>query len=193
MTWRLYVLPLAGAGTRTDPRRAAYLRENGVTDSALMDYGASPWCLCAADTTDTQDAAITANADARALPADLDQDVGGALTTVQNYLEAAVIPAQWITDTTPFRTVVRAVAGLMQFAARYAVLNNGDVLIVNQAALDLRVNQLSAARRNALTATATDLGYDTSMITGQTLIRAVLYALALQWVGREFTLGGLTF
>lgn len=191
--WKLYVLPLAGGGTRADPRRPAYLAALGVTESAILDYGAAPWCLCAADTDATQDAAIVAHTDARAIPAALDEGVGPALATIVAYLESASIPAEWVAADTTWRTVLRATAGLMRFAGRYAALNNGDVLVVNQAALDLRFNQLSATRRTALSATAADLGYDTSAVTGTTLVRQVLRILALQWVGRTFTLGGMSF
>lgn len=191
--WKLYLLPLAGVGTRANPRRAAYLAAGGVTETAIFDYGASPWCLAAADTTPAQDAAIRANADARALPADLDQPLGAALADTQAYLEAAKIPAEWPTAQTSYRTVARAVAGLLQFAGRYAALNAGDELVLTRAALDLRLDQLTAARRAALDACAASLGYDTSAIVGATLLRQALRTLALQWIGRSFALGGLTF
>lgn len=191
--WRLYVIPIVGSGSsRLDPRHPQYVNEAGL-DWSAMDYGAIPWCLCAADTDTAQDAALTANADVRGLPDNLDQAVGGATTAVRNALEVARLPAGWVTSATTYRAVVRAVAGLLQFAQRYTAVSGGQELVASQAALDLRVNQLSAQRRADLGDAADSLGYDTSAITGTTTVRQALKVLADQWGDRPFVLGGLTF
>lgn len=192
MTWRLYVIPIVGSGSgRADPRHPKYVNEAGLAWNA-MDYGAIPWALVAADTTTAQHNALVANADVTAFPANLGGTIGANLTAVQNALEAARLPAGWVTAADTYATVARTVAGLMQFAQRYTALS-GQELVPSTINLNTQFQALSAQRQADLLATANDLGYSTAGLQPTTTLRAILKNLADQWGARPFALGGLTF
>lgn len=197
MAWELYVVPIVQAGIYRGPKYFESRADPGAAELAgvqwaMMDYGSIPWGLVAADVDAAQDAFLAAQADVRNIPTALDDQIGGALTTVQNALEAARIPAGWVAASTTWRELLRAVAGLFQFAQRYTAIT-GNQLVTSTAVLNQRINQLTQAQRNALTQVATDLGYDTSGIAGNTLVRNALKILADQWGARAFYLGGITF
>jgi hypothetical protein len=197
MTWRLFTLPVVGAGTgQTDPRRPKYMNETpslaGV-QWAMMDYGHHPGCLMAADVTNTQRNTLSGQADVALVPVSLDTTVGSALAQTQNVLEALQVPAGWVQTTTTWREVVRSVGGLLQFAQRYAGLTNGQDLLPAGVNLNAAMSTVSQARRDAIQATADSFGYDTSAITGSTTIRQALKILGDQWGNAPFTLGGMVF
>ena len=193
MTWRLYTIPITGSGTNhTDPRRPKYVVEAGVP-WAMMDYGAIPWALVAADVTNGQHNALTSNADVTAFPTNLQGTIGGNLSTVVNALEAARLPAGWVNASDTYATVARTVAGLMQFAQRYTAISGGQELVPSSINLNTQFGSLSQQRQDDLLATANSLGYSTAGLQATTTLRAILKNLADQWGARPFTLGGLTF
>lgn len=190
--WRLYVIPIIGSGSGVaDPRHPKYVNEAGLTWS-MYDYGQIPWSLCAADVTPAQHGALVANADVTAFPADLATTVGAGLATVQAALEAARLPAGWVTAGTSYSVVARTVAGLMQFAQRYTGLT-GQELVPSTINLNTQFGSLTAQRQADLTATANSLSYNTAGLQPTTTLRAILKNLADQWGSRGFVLGGLTF
>lgn len=193
MATRLYVLPLITTTTpKGDRRDPKYLDTHlaGV-EWSLMDMGDEPICLVAADV-GAEHAAFAAETDVLALPANLDQPLGAQLATVQNALEARNIPAGWVQSTHTYRQVVRVVAQAFQFLQRLQVVRPGR-LFGGGVTLDTRFNQLPAAVRSALTAAATDLGYDTSGLTGTSTLRTILKTMADQWRQIELFIGGEAF
>lgn len=193
MAWRLYQIPITGSGTNhTDPRRPKYVVEAGVP-WAMMDYGAIPWALVAADVTNPQHNALAGNADVTAFPTNLQGTIGGNLNTVVNALEAARLPAGWVAASDTYATVARTVAGLMQFAQRYTAISGGQELVPSSINLNTQFGSLSQQRQDDLLATANSLGYSTAGLQATTTLRAILKNLADQWGARPFTLGGLTF
>ena len=196
MTLRLFALPIIGAGTRVDPRRAKYMEESAELAGVFyrfMDYGQHPGCLMVADVTNAQRNFLSGQPDVRLVPANLNNTVGAALTATRNTLEALHIPAGWVQSGTTWREVVRAVGGLFQFAQRYAGITNGQDLLPDGVDLNLTVAEVPQARRDSLAATAASFGYDTGAITGSTTIRATLKILADQWGDDPFYLGGMVF
>lgn len=153
-----------------------------------MDMGDEPVCIVVADV-GSDHAAFAAETDVLALPSDLDQQVGAQLATVQNALESRNIPAGWVQGTHTYRQVIRVVAQAFQFMQRLQVVRPGR-LFTGGATLDTRFNQLPVAVRNALVAAATDLGYDTSTLSGTSTLRNILKTMADQWRQIELFIGG---
>ncbi|SRR6266446_3267397 len=176
----IYLLPMIGTGVDHDPRRPAYIATDAPnTDYSLMDYGPEPVCLVFMNTSLTQDIALKLHTDIFALPSDIDQTIGAQLILVQNALSAFNIPEDWVQAGFTYRQVLRVVALTFQFMQRFSAFQSVS-LFINGVTLSTRFNQLPADVRTALQATATDLGFDTSGISGTTTLRVIMKNLADQ-------------
>lgn len=176
MSAGIYIVAGEGDGTKAAPRRPKYVPALGV-DWTAMDFGGSLVFLVRADLTIAQETTLGLNSDFFAVP-DLDtQLTAGQVSAAQTRLENHGIPAGWITTSRTWRQVLRVVAGMFQLSQR------ANVSIVT-ANLDLRLNQIPAGTRTALQDAATAFGFDLAGITGATLVREALRALAVQWVDR---------
>lgn len=203
MAWRLYTVPMITSGSR---RCIKYFATAcGPASAELIGaiansthYGASPWALVAADLTGAQHTFLSGQSDVRAAPVNLDNAIGaGALSTVVDYLEAADIPAGWVTAGTTWRALVRNLGGLFQFAQRYAAVASaagvGTTLIPPGANLNTEWQDIPQARQDAIIAAAASLGYSGDGITATTTARQILKTLADQWGAKPFQLGGMNF
>lgn len=190
---RFYVLPIQVVGTARGPKYFKWRYNPDGIDCqwSMKDYGLIPACLLAANITQGQHDALMLNDDVAAAPENIDATVtSAALPRVQTVLNALRIPAEWVTTSHTYRTLLRMVAGLCLFAQRYHGMHN-EQLIDNAAALDLRWNQIPTARRGRIIATVDALGYDYSQVTNTWTVRRILKHLADQW-GEKPVLFGFT-
>lgn len=194
---RYYVLPIEQNGAYRGPKYFAWRFDpdppalvEGVR-WGMMDYGLIDAALLVADVTQDQHEALVSNPDVVSPPENIDQNISAlAIPTVQSVLEALRIPADWVDTSYTYRQILRAMAGLFQFAQRYHGMHN-EQLIDSTAALDLRWNQIPLERRNRIVATADDLGYTYADVTNQWTVRRILFYLAQQWGARPFYIGGV--
>jgi hypothetical protein len=184
MAFRLYLVPVIGAGTSPDPRRPKYF-DTATVSWAGMDYGFEPWMLVGADLAPADDAALVAQPDAMALPFDLSPTLtAGQVTTVQTKLEAANLPAGWVTTALTWRAVVRIVCGMFQFLQRYGRVfadANGFAppsIFGGTVTLNTTFGALPAAVQNALVDTAISFEIPTTGLTAGTTLRTILRAMA---------------
>lgn len=190
MSVRVYLMPRV-----IDPRRT--LNVNGVTvqmyipkymnliapgkPASQKGFGEELVCLLIAEVTDAEHAAITANADVRAMPQDLDSQVtAGNRTAIVNALESMNVPAHWIANGQTFRLVLRRLVGM--FDLNCNVQGRGFRFL--QTALDNPVSSLPQSVRNAMQASANALNLSTGGITGATLVRDALAAIGAQFDSR---------
>ena len=186
---RLYVLPIVGAGVKGDPRRPKYTEIFGGFDWTIMDFGVEPACILCVDGIDqTTHDLLAANADVAAVPENLDQQIGGAITAVRNVLEALNIPALWAQGTDTYRVVVRTVAAMFQF---FQVLQGMGVARIfgGSITLSTRFNQLPQGTRSVLLDAAAQMGFDSSSLSGASTMRQILKAMADQWGNRPISIG----
>jgi hypothetical protein len=194
-TWHLYLVPVIGTGLIIgdppvdDSRRPKYL-----TTYACADYGMQPVMLCASFVDDATDTSLQANADVTRIPDNLDQQLSaGAVTAVQNALEARNLPALWVDTTMTYRQVLRTVGGFFAFMQRYAVIANTiNPVLTGSVTLSTQYNQLPQAARNNLQETATSLGLSTTGLSGTNTLRQILKNIADQWGQRPIILGEIT-
>lgn len=189
MTIRVYLMPtmLENQGRYPNVKRAKYRAL--LSNSACIHYGPEPYCIVLSDVDSTQHANVMANADVRALPADLNTTiVNGTRTTIVNALESASIPAQWVTNGMSFRTFLRRLAGI--FLVLQGV--HGRKFRLLQAALDDPLSTLPAGARQALQDIATQQQLDTTGITGATTLRAALATLCAQYATRPLLYAGVS-
>lgn len=179
---RVYLVPRIETPTPIPAWRPAYCTGGAIANSlrAVLTYGGEPWALVFADTSAAEHAAIIAHADATALPADLDSQIGAALATVQGKLEAADIPADWVTASMTYRTVLQWVIRIFLLMQRFQHFGAALDLLFSTIGLDGLVGDLSATTRQRLNTAATSLGLDTSSITLATTIRTALRILGQQ-------------
>ncbi len=183
MTIRVYLMPIVvgSRGRFASIRLPKYLGLVDGRSCTMLRYGQEDACLFVADATDDQHAALLANSDVRAFPADLDTVVtSGARTQIVNALEALNVPAQWVANGQTFRIVLRRLAGIFALQCNM----EGRALRFLQASLDSQVSTLPQAVRNGMQDAADALGLSTTGITGTTTLRAALAAIGAQFESR---------
>lgn len=182
--WHLYLAPTIGSGSsRADMIRPQYVSDYRVRQKHFH-LGRQGYVLVAADTTPAQDAALSALPQVIKIPDNLDQQVGPALNTVQNLLEARNIPAGWITSNTTYRTILKMVMGLGGFLQRFPMIAKNWNRLLGPGGLDLNTQwgDIPPAIRQQLSDTAKSLNLDTSAITGTTTVRQLLKGISDQWI-----------
>lgn len=194
MSFRIYLMPIGGAGTRQDPRKPKYASSFDGTGYTMMDYGLEPVCLVEVENISAgAHNIVAANPDVTALPIDLSQTIGAQLTVVQNTLAGLNIPENWVQAGFSYLQVLRVVVLVFQFMQRLHGLLPNARLFDTGVTLATRINQLPANVRTALNAAATSFGFDTAGLTGTTTLRQALKAMADQFPSIEVNLGDQTF
>ena len=174
-----------------DIRTVIYLGAMGVTYS-LVTYGGQNFCLAGADVDDTQDTELISHADVSRIPDDLAQKV--SVQAVQDELEAVQIPANWVSASNSYRELLRIITGMFNFLQRFRTISGITTPLIDGTTVTLstRFNQLPQAVRTALVATATDMGFSTTGLSGNNTLRTMLKLMADQWGDRSFTVGDIT-
>lgn len=152
-----------------------------IAGAVAMDYGAEPiFLLRISAITPEQRAALQAQADTLVVPVSLDNTVSAlAVTSIQQKLESANLPADWVTTALTYRQVLQRFRRVMTFMQRW----NGLVqtkLFSGGVTLDTRLNQLTAAQRQNLSAVSDSLGLDRSSITTTMTLRQAFAVLCPQ-------------
>jgi hypothetical protein len=188
MTVRAYLMPtITQAEGRYTAKRGKYVRL--LSNSAVIHYGPEPYCIVISDVDATQHTNVMANADVRALPANLDGTItNGTRTTIVNALEAANIPAQWVSNGMTFRVFLRCLVGVFRILQGV----HGRKFRLLQAALNDPLSSLPANVRQALQEIAQSMSLDTTGITASTTLRAALTALGNQFADRPVHYSGVS-
>ena len=191
MAWHLYILPIINVGTE-GARIAKYLNTLPVS-WAMIDYGQQPSALAAADLTPAQNTALVANSDVFAIPDNLDSTIVGVAAFKQAF-EGIFIPAQWITGSETYRSVLRSVWGMFATLQRYVNISGNPAPIINGTTVTLstQFRNLDVQVQTDLIATANSLGLDISGLSGNNTLRNILKSLSDSWGSRPFVVGGIT-
>jgi len=198
MANRLYVVPVVGAGTDADRRRPKYFRDVIAGAYGAMDYGVEPWMVVGADLSASDHALLASQVDVQALPLDLTATLtGGQVTATKAFLEAANLPAGWVTTALTWAAVVRTVLGVFSFVQRFGAIYAAATgspppsLFSGGVTLDSTFGSLPLAVRTALADTADDQGISTAGITGGTTVRVLLKTMADAYEDRPLSINGL--
>lgn len=178
-----------GAGTRTDAYRAAlsrYITADGTgadyEQIELAEHKGSMYCLalcepavhaqCAAD---PDIIALSPEvADAPALQAWLDGDLGNVAANIRTAIEADLIPIDDLIATNKRRELMRRIALYFRIAQYMRGNNDTNALAFLAQNLSTTRQQLPAAVRTRILAWCTERGISTAWTTNSTTVRALL-------------------
>ena len=174
-----YVVPSVGTGTVPDPIRPKYDTEGLLPKYSGSQYGYEGAWLVWSNTSPAQHAALQAETDVIVVPP-LDQQIGAALTAVQNRLAALRYPFGWVTATHTYRDVLRAIRKMNVLAQAFQELFPVDRIFAAGITVSTRMNQMTAAQRQRLSAAAERAGLDVSGVTNTMTLGTVLKLLGDQ-------------
>lgn len=189
MTIRFYLVPVESAARVRGPKYFDYAGDPdppalmvGV-NYAMIPFGSEPTALLAADLSPSQITTMAGLADVTVIPANLDNQLGANLATVQSELEALNLPADMITASNTYRQVLRGVLAIFTVAQRFKAirgnLTNGRLFPAG-ITLATTLGSLSASVRQDLQTAANNLGYDYAGLDASSTLRDVLKKLASQ-------------
>lgn len=203
MPMRIYIVPvvLNSRGVRVPKYFSDPAIIPSTTPRDTVDYGDQPWMIVGADLLPADDAEITAFADVNAVPFNLDTNPSaGAVNTVETFLEAANVPADWVNPSLTWRTIVKNILNLFGFMQRYEGMyteqNPGDParsIFSGGVTMNTAWGSLRPEVRTAMIAAAESLNVSTDGLTDQTLLRAVFRTLANRLAASQtYTFVGVT-
>ena len=194
---RFYVLPLESPdGIHRGPKYLAWrFNPSGIATAwGMMDFGAlsSAIVLCP-DISISDDATLTTgHADVFAFPENIAPAISGADRLVMDgFFEPLNIPTDWLTGSSTYLQFLRTMAGLFQFAQRYASTSNGASIFDNGRNLSSRLNGFSAQERTWFDSTVASFGYPAP--SGNPTLRQLAKQIGDLWGAAPFTLAGITF
>jgi hypothetical protein len=200
MSFRLYIVPVIGTGTKADYRRPKYFDDGSLASHpawSWIDYGFEPWAVVGADLSTSEDNFVVGQPDGFALPFDLSPPLTAQqVTNVKNKLESIQVPSGWVNTTLSWIQVVRTVLGVFTFIQRYGVVYadaNGVAapsIFTGGVSLDTTFGSLPLAVRNALIATAQSFGIPTAGLTANTTLRTILKSMADSFQNKQYNFNG---
>lgn len=197
--FRLYVVPIVGTGSHSDPRRPKYFTDGTIPAAtwSANGYGLEPWTIVGADLPSADDITIAGEPDVAALPFELNtQLTTGTVTSIKTFLENANIPAGWVDTTDTWSVVVRGVLGMFAFLQRYSGIyadQNGTAapsIFLGGVTLATTFGSLPAAVQAAMLSTAGDQNISTSGLAAGTTLRVILKFVADSYSARSFDFNG---
>lgn len=191
MALRLYLTPKV---FNADPGVSAwvpkYFADGTILNGAWAGRDFDDWYLVEADLPQGDHDTVVANPDAFAFPVDLTQALtAGQVTAVQSKLEAANIPANWVTTSRTWTDVIRAVFGMMSLNQRFKGASDGAGMFQPGVTLNTTVSSLPIAVRQRLQGAADSLNLDSSGITGSSTLRDVYRTLGQQFLATPIRIG----
>lgn len=147
------------------------------------DFGLEPTFLLCADLTAGQIASLQALSDVTMVPANIDNQLGANLATVQAALESLHIPADMLVAANTYRLVLRGVIAIFDVAQRFETLHAvsptvGGRIFPAGITLSTTLGELSFSVRTQLKTAAEELGVDYSGLTLASTLRDVLKTVA---------------
>jgi hypothetical protein len=197
----LYLVPsesVPGEGvTYYGPKYFAWRFGTGTLPKrGQVDYGFIDGYLVEADLDAAQIAALTANPDVYAFPANLDAAISPN-DGLRTMFEGFNIPTDWLTSATTYRELIRKLYGIIKFAQRFAYIagENGappGTFLFGVITLDTRYRNFPADVANWFSLTVASYGIDPGIIRANSTVRQMLKQ-ASDIIESEMIIGGVTY
>lgn len=159
MVWSIYVCPMIGTGTDSDPNRPKH--SDLFPTWGAIRYSVDDETLAYFDGDQTDLDTVDADSDCENLADVTNIDTGitnGRRGQLLGFLEPKNIPAKWITTGDTPRQIVRGIAGIFLFAQRFEGLHNSSIKTAG-ATLTAAWSSLSTTFQNELLAARDDHGW----------------------------------
>jgi hypothetical protein len=159
---------------------------------SCKDYGSvNNIMVCAVNAEAADLTWLAAQADVYAWPTVLDENLPQAeRSAVTAYLEAAFVPANWISPSDTRRTALRTVTGMFLFMQRLTALSGNSPLDWG-ITLNTQFRNLTTEQQTWLEEAAVSLGYAWDVVSNDT-IRLILKAMADAWGDQPIYFGFTT-
>lgn len=200
MPREVFMVPMIGTGTRTDPFRAKYSNDAAVTAAGALRSAMQDECLLMLDATQVYLDSVAAQPDAMriATTANIDspltqQQADGAAA----FLESRTIPGEFVEAGETRRAAIRGIAGLFLFCQR---CEGRFGVGFKKRAVELGVtfatqyNAFPQALKDMFVATCQSEGWDVPPfgLTPSSTLRQILVALADGYAGKPLFIGGVS-
>lgn len=196
MTFRLYIVPIIGDGTKGNSRRPKYFSDLTV-DWSAMDYGFEPVMFVGADLSVSDDNFIIGQEDVTALPFDLSPHLTSNQAQVtRGVLEDLNLPSQWVNTTLTWLEVVRTVLGMFSYLQRFSAVyaeNTGNAppsIFSSGVTLNTTFGSLPIAVQTAMIETAEEFGISTVGLSSGTTLRVILKTMADFFEDAQYNFNG---
>lgn len=196
MAREIFLVPMVGTGTKTDPFRAKYSDDPAVTTSGSIRSAREGECIAMFDATQTYLDSIAAQSDSMRLATEANID--NALTANQanaakTFVEARGIPGDFVNQGDTRREAIRAICGLFLFCQRAeGLLGVG----FKQRAIQLGVtlatqwNSMPQELRDVFISVRDDHGWNNLGLTGSSSLRQIMLAVSEQFENTPLFIGG---
>lgn len=121
MPKEFFIVPMVGAGTNFDGYRGKYTEEPGVLSSGTLRYSKQDSAIVMIESSQAQLDSVAAQSDATRISTEVQLDDtinGGQANSIEATLEAAEVPAQWVTAGLTRRQVIKITCGVFLFMQR---------------------------------------------------------------------------
>lgn len=195
---RFYILPvdvvtIAGQIMR-GPKYLEWFQNPSGLDVrwSAKDYGAIDMMMCAVDAELADHTYLAGQTDVYAFPDNLDTSPSPAeLSALEDYLELAYIPAQWLSPSDTWREILRIITAMFLFMQRLTGITGSDPLVWG-VSLNTQFRNIEQQYQDAIYEAFVTLGYDDSAIKSNWTMRVMLKNTADEWGERPIHFGFVT-
>lgn len=178
-----YLLPVQQIGNYRGPM---YLKWRFNPDGldvqwSCKDYGTINQMICAVNAEQIQHDWLAVQDGVYQFPANLEVAPSPAeLSALETALEAAYIPADWLTPSETWRVNLRTITGMFLFMQRLTAITGNDPLDWG-VTLNTQFRNIPTLYQSAIIEAFDTLGYDSSVLKDNWTLRIVLKEAADQW------------
>lgn len=198
---RLYVMRLqvdpTGAprgGPITFPEHMTLAQWKSLPKSGMMRYGAEPAGLVAMDVTNAQHNAIKGFNDVQPIPTTFDTNLTtSAISAAETVFDFLFIPTGWLNTSRTYRDVVRYLAGMFSFNARFYSATDSNFVERASRNMEKTWAALPQDVRDDIVATMASMipPLSSDGLNGASTVRDILKTMGQQFLSRELHLGGM--
>jgi hypothetical protein len=195
---RFYIAPIEQVGDYRGPEYFLWRYDADPLNSvdcrwSLKDYGSQiNTGVLAADIEIDDHAYVSSQADVFSFPENIDVNPSPAeLSALEDFMEIAYIPADWLLPNMSWREVIRTITGMFLFMQRLTAIT-GDSPLDWGITLNTSFGDIPTDKQDAIIEAYDSLGYDSSVLKDNWTLRIILKNTADQWGDAPIYFGFVT-
>lgn len=196
MPREIFLVPMVGTGTRSDPYRGKYTRDPAVTTQGALRAGRQDVAVAMIEASQTYLNSVAAQADALRLATESNLDnalTAGQANTAKTRFESVGIPGQFINAGDTRREAIRGVVGMFLFSQRMegkfgsGFWKRGQALGIT---LDTAYADFPQALKDEFITVRDEFGWGNLGLTNASTLRQIMQAVSLQFEATPIVIGG---